>query len=477
MSNKIKNVFIMFFGTGINMILGIITVPIITHIVQPAEYGMFSMLQTYITIFATVCLLGLEQAYIRFYYAYDTVEYKRNLSRKIIKYPAIIAICVSICVVIFGEKLFDVPRSSLVCMGLCIVITVFDTITRLSVRLEQNAKLYSVLLVVHRIVYAVLVIGLVVLLQIYSVNALLIGTFLSLLAIVIIAVIKERKIWFGNKGNSNYNVSFSKLFKYCYPFIFSSIANWIFNATDKLSLQFFSTYEEIGYYAAAANIVSLVTIIQTTFTTLWVPLAVENFENNPKNKQFYVKSCDYMCVIMFIIGSTVVLLKDVFAWMLGGNYDMAKFIFPCLVLQPVMFTLSEVTVYGINFYHKTQWHIVITVTSCIVNIIGNICLVPMLGGKGAAISTGWSYILFFIMRTIISHRYYKVPFAFLKLITVLILFVLFLGYNSFFATSILVIIGYVIFVGLICVIYNKRLKELVYVLVDYIRKKKIKITK
>lgn len=474
MNKKIKSIFIMFMGTGLNVILGVITVPIITHIVKPADYGIFSLLQTYISIFVTICLLGFEQAYVRYYYSENNVTYRSCISRKVIKYPLILSFGIAIIIICFGHYLIELDSTSFVLLGVCVIVTVIDTFTRLCIRLEQDTWLYSKLLVLHRIIYACIVIGFVLFLNVSGVNSLLYGTALSLLVIIFVAVTRKKEIWFGKSNTNQKIISHRLLFKYSYPFIFSSIAGWIFNATDKLALQHFSTYEQIGYYAAAANIVALITIVQTTFSTLWVPMAVQNFENDPENKNFYIKSLDLMVCIMFIAGATVVLFKNVFAWMLGGNYGLAKFIFPCLVLQPIMFTISETTVYGINFYKKTNWHIVITVCSCIANIIGNFILVPIYGGKGAAISTGLSYVVFFILRTVIANKYYKVSFHLKKMTIVLALLIMFFLYNSFFDTSLIVIMMYIIIVMLILRLYRQTVKEIFIIIKQSLGKKRIR---
>ncbi|TKH00449.1 lipopolysaccharide biosynthesis protein, partial [Peribacillus simplex] len=103
--------------------------------------------------------------------------------------------------------------------------------------------------------------------------------------------------------------------------------------------------------------------------------------------------------------------------LLGPEYQEASKILPFLVFMPLMYTISETTVLGINFYKKPKWHIVIAGVSCICNIIGNWVLVPQFGGLGAALSTAFSFIVFFMLRTHISLKYYKVNYGLGKLYT------------------------------------------------------------
>ncbi len=471
MNKRFKDVVTMFMGTGINIVLGIITVPIITHIVEPSIYGQASLIQTYINVFVTLSLLGLDQAYVRFFYSFDGIDYKVDLSKKIILVPAAISCLVLLFIATFKLRILDNEPFIGVIVGLCIPFTVIDTFTKLCVRLQQNAKLYTTLLIAHRIAYATIIICLIVLFKVDVLVAMLLGTLLSIMISAIIGGLAERKIWFGKRTSTRRTISYKELFKYSVPFIFSSVAGWVFNAADKIALQYYSTYEQIGFYSAAANIVVFISVFHTTFSTVWIPMAVQTFEKNPDNKEFFVKSNNIMAVIMFFVGSSLVLVKDIFDFVLGGNYHIAKYIFPCLLIHPIMFTLSETTVYGINFYKKTHWHIVITSVSCIFNIILNFSFVPLWGSRGAAISTGLAYILFFVLRTTISRRYYKVDFQFGKLSCLIVLFTIFAIYSTFYDTGIMSFVLYFTILAAICLMYRKTIMDLTKEVIQNIKKK------
>ena len=75
---------------------------------------------------------------------------------------------------------------------------------------------------------------------------------------------------------------------------------------------------------------------------------------------------------------------------------------PFLLFTPIMYTISEVTVMGIYFKGKTGWTVIVSLVSGIVNLCLNTILIPKLGAIGAAIATGFSYITFFWIRTILS---------------------------------------------------------------------------
>lgn len=109
------------------------------------------------------------------------------------------------------------------------------------------------------------------------------------------------------------------------------------------------------------------------------------------------------------------------------------------MLYPIMYTMSETTTLGIAFSRRTGYNVLISMLSGTVNIGLNFWLIPIFGGKGAAMATGISYIIFFWARTMISRRlWWKFPVWFYVLDTVLILI------NSIMHTFMTGILPYVV---------------------------------
>lgn len=79
MNNKfIKHFLVIGGGTFISMIIGFLTTPIITRIVNPIEYGQYSIFTMYSSMALMVLCLGLDQAMVRFFYEQETLEYRRG---------------------------------------------------------------------------------------------------------------------------------------------------------------------------------------------------------------------------------------------------------------------------------------------------------------------------------------------------------------------------------------------------------------
>ncbi|UAC47863.1 polysaccharide biosynthesis C-terminal domain-containing protein [Bacillus aquiflavi] len=161
---------------------------------------------------------------------------------------------------------------------------------------------------------------------------------------------------------------------------------------------------------------------------------------------------------MFLIAILTIMFKDLIVLLLGAEYRTATFIMPFLVFMPVMYTISETTVIGINFYKKTRWHLFITIIVFFVNLGMTFVLVPKMGATGAAIATGLSFIIFMFLRTLISKKYFNVDYKLYKFFFITILVALYALYNSFYSWSWLNVLLGALMIGSLSIFYRKTIK-------------------
>jgi O-antigen/teichoic acid export membrane protein len=111
-------------------------------------------------------------------------------------------------------------------------------------------------------------------------------------------------------------------------------------------------------------------------------------------------------------------------FILPDSYNGIVPIFPFILLVPMLYTLSEITVVGINFKSKTIYHIYVIVIALLANVITAFLLIPKFGATGAAMSLSIGYMVFFIMRTVFGRKNYYFSLDFLKfIIAILVIFV------------------------------------------------------
>ena len=183
------------------------------------------------------------------------------------------------------------------------------------------------------------------------------------------------------------------LLKFGLPIVPVSIIGWALSGMDKVMLRGFCDYSELGMYEVAFKVVNIIGIAQTCFTSFWVPVA-HQWNNDNVDKERFVYIGRLISLAMTGIFVLVLLFKNVIFFILADDYGQAVNIVPFLLIYPIMYTVSEVTVMGIYFKEKTLNLLFVSLAASIVNIALNCILIPKAGAIGASIATGITAILF-----------------------------------------------------------------------------------
>ena len=469
MKNSLLKKFLSFsIGGYIALAIGFFITPIITRMISPEQYGVYSIFTVAINMCILICGLGLDQGFVRHFY--EENENKRDrLLYSCIKIPILLTILISFFIIFFRKKvsLFLFEEYSFEMIIIFILMIFLSLINRFSiliVRMNQKAKLFSLFQILTQVLNFIFII---LFFKNYGNNykTLVVAGIMSLFLVTIISIVTERKNWTYNKEMGK--CSSKELIKYSFPLSITMALNWVFSSGDKIVIKYFSTLTELGLYAAAFKIVALLNIIQTGFTTFWTPVAYEKYEKNKEEKIFFEKIHEYMSFFMFLVAVILLMGKDLLIMILGPKYALASDIMPMLTLMPIMYTISETTVLGINFYKKTKYHLYISISVVILNVIGNLILVPKLGAKGAAISTGIVYIVFFTLRTYFSLKFIKFNFNLKRFYLIVFMLVIFAIYLSFYNNIVVIFKIGITIISLIIFLYRKMIKDLY---VEFIKK-------
>lgn len=461
-------------GSLFALLAGLITTPILTRLIDTVEMGKYSMYITVGSLIASFLYIGLDQSYVRFYN--DEEDSSRNyLLSKCLRYPLIATAVISATILIgfvpFSNMVIGTSSFAIsVLMAMYLFGLVIDRFWLLKIRMVQKAGAYSALNVIRKLSYLFIAVGLYFTTTGNSCWSLIIAVTAAEGVLMAGAWAVERNNW--NIESKELHTSTTELFKYGFPFVFSTTITLIFHSTDKLMLKALSDYNQIGLYSGAQNIVNLLTQVQTVFTTFWMPVAYEHYSNNKEDKKFFVKINQIVSYGMLVIAVMLFCFKDVVVLFLGYRYRDAVYVFPFLTFMPIMYTVSETTVMGINFMKKSSYHVWISVICAAVNAIGNYFLISRFGAKGAAISTGLSYVVFFILRTIFAERVYKVPFKLGRFGISCLLVCMLAVMASFLTVTIKYFICAIIVIVVISILYKDVLKIEMNFIVGYIKERR-----
>ncbi|EJL9428366.1 polysaccharide biosynthesis protein, partial [Vibrio cholerae] len=196
-------------------------------------------------------------------------------------------------------------------------------------------------------------------------------------------------------------VDFEKLkemFSYGIPLILSGIAFWGLTATDKIALRLLSNYEQLGLYSVSASFAGAAMVLQSVFATVWSPIVYKWSQQGIAKENVSTVTRYVLCVVCLLF-----CLTGLFSWLvpyiLPDKYKQVEWIVLSCMGYPLLYTLSEATYIGIGIARRSSLAMLAAVFALVINVIGNVILIPSLGAKGAAISTMVSFFVLLILRT------------------------------------------------------------------------------
>lgn len=439
-----------FYGNFVVLLLGFVSLPLITRVMSREEYGRTGMFTSAVTILYIFAILGMDQAYIRYYYR-EGVDRKKLMGRCV--FPAFFIVLVLCAVYIIFSKqanefLFGQQGIELTVLVVAYtIISVFERFLFLDIRMSQNGKLYSNLNILSKILYIALVIIFAIRLG-DDFRVVLLAMTISLglvtVGIGIRFLVKNRnslasesaEIYAQNRASElsakasvsgkveasdmiaasekteNSDITQSELIRYGLPFILVLLMEWLLSSCDKWALRIWSGYSELGIYNSAMNIMSILLTFKATFVAFWSPVAMEKYEKNSfeECESFFKEAFNITRFLCILAGFGLILFKDVIVFILGSDYRLAVKVIPFLTLMPIFSILFEITNQGIKFVKKNRYLNYASAVAIICNILGNAVLVPKHGGAGAALATGVTYMAYFAIGSYFAEKCYPVHY-------------------------------------------------------------------
>lgn len=404
-------------GSWVKAGIGFLAIPIATRLIMPEEFGKAAMFTLALQLMLRILMLGSDQAFVRKFHGVKAEERSSLLWNSLL--PPILTIILSVIIILLlwqevSLLLFEsLDFLAILILVFTCIIAPIDELARNVVRMSNRALAYSSLLIAQSIIQIVVLIGYAIFIE-PSFYAIIYGVLAGRLTTGLIAIYLEKKIWFCG------NVRIKKkdllaILNYGLPFVPSFIFMWILQAMDKFMLRTYTSLEEVGIYSAAFKIVAAIQILKAGFQHFWIPVSMEHYEKEPENTLFFEKMALRVVPLILLIGSGVILFKNLVIIILGSEYSEAAILIPLLVFIPIGDTIIEVVGKGIAFKNKTYWYMIITAVAAIVNLIGNYFLIPIFAARGASLGTAISYLVFLFLTIYISYRFYKVNYHIMRL--------------------------------------------------------------
>ena len=375
-----------------------ITTPIFTRIMGSEQFGIYSLFNSWVSIFT--CAMGLSMTSALGSGMYYFKEKYINFRNSIMLCSTIICFIQIIIVFLFKDFLSLLLGFN----SFLIVIIAITSACRYIVLFCQNAftfekrALYNLIMSVALSISSV-AISILLIEKYYTVDRYLgrvFGVFISygiIAIIVFIILFKEKPIGISRE--------------YCFygaklgiPIIFHSLSLNVLIQSDRVMMQFLGVSKSIiGIYSLFYSLCSVLTIILSALNNSWCPFFYDELagENNTK---IDMKVRNFIELFTVISVGFLLLSREVSYIMADSSFWSGINIIPILTIGAYFTFMYQIPVNIEFFYKKTRLIAIGTLAAGFINIVLNIVMIPLWGMYGAAISTAISYLILFI-----AHKY------------------------------------------------------------------------
>jgi O-antigen/teichoic acid export membrane protein len=412
------------YGVGgiVSRFLAVFMLPIYTSFLSTADYGAIATLMAASAVATVLLRAGAGYGFIRFWYDSDEPAYRKRLLRTIFWFQMLMAtiglvVCVALASQIAGwlrlddQKLSSSGTSLVIATGILLWVNVnYAQLTNLF-RAEQRSVAFSLATLANIAITVPLTVLFIVHYKLGPLG-LLVGNFSGTLVIFAVLLGYRREqlgLQFDRRLLRAVN-------RFGLPLVPAALALWVTNFGDRFMLVRLlpqeSALSQVGQYALAVNIGSVMVLIFTAFQTAWPAFAYSiSEEKDAKRAYAYV-----LTYLMLIASWAAIGLSLLAPWIVqilsprNHHFWPASEAVPALAYSSVFYAGFIVVTIGAGRTKNTQFNWIAAAAAAILNFGLNFWLIPAYGMLGAAYATLAAYALLLVVRTWNAQVIYPVPY-------------------------------------------------------------------
>jgi O-antigen/teichoic acid export membrane protein len=377
-------------------LVSFVTLPILTRILTPDEYGVIETVTTLLAIVALVASLSLESAAQRSYFDYTPEqERERQVVLSSAFWPMVLwaAVLAGITAALsrpISSLLFDSPSYAVV-VALAVAalpVAVATTLLLEVMRLRMQPIRYVLVSWFGAILSVALILYLVAVAD-RGLRGFYLAGVISAVPTFVVAASAAR-------GAIRRTVSWPVLktmLLYALPLIPVAASNWIVQFVDRLFVLHFADLHELGLYALALRLSNVLLLVVTAFAFAWSPFILDLFSRDPERERVVrARALTYVAfATAFVAVCLSVYAREFFRTITDPAFADAHELVGILCAGVFALGLNAVTMTGITIERRTRYFAQYAVYAAVLNVALNFALIPPFGILGAATATSLTF--------------------------------------------------------------------------------------
>jgi O-antigen/teichoic acid export membrane protein len=400
-NNAVKAFSIFFSGTVLLNGLSLISTPIFTRVLTVEDFGIFSIYQTWVSIFAVFIGLQISGSIGTARLNFDEQNFHFYL-RSILLLSFCSFVVFLLLFLVYERQILQLLQLEFRVFPFLIIqsfgaacATFYLTYTIETKQPKKHFK-FSVLNVASTIALSLLLV--LVFEQDKHMGRIVGGASVGFLVIIFV----YRVIYF--KIKSKIDLEHWKFaIPLSLPLIIHLLANLIIGQSDRIMITKYLGFQQAAIYSVAYSIGSLGLVISEATNNLWGPWYLDN--THIKNNDEVNKMSKFYIFVISIIFSVFLLLSPEILLIIAPSSYYAGTESIIIVTVGVFFLYLYRFPLAYEQYSKNlKWVAFCTIIAGLINIGLNYLLIPEYGINGAAYATLLSYLVLFILHEIVARK-------------------------------------------------------------------------
>lgn len=403
--NAVSNSVLYLVQVGVSSLLPLVLIPIITHKLEPAEYGVFALAQVYAVIACGIANLGMAVGYERDFFLYE--NRKHQAGALLTSVTVFVSMNISLLFVAvwmwrdaLSVKIFGMPHYGLM-LFFVVVGTGLSTIANYYLTYLKNAGLavsYVKLTILQSVINFIFIIFFLLYLNM-GVDSLAYAIFLSNAVLFFVVECQQLRAL---------PASFDKAIlwgalKISLPLTPRIFFGFLGTQFDKMMLGMLATLGGVGVYSIGQKASYVVFQFMTALDRVFLPemyrrlFSCQNHNDAAVSSKFLIP---FIYVSIFVAMLVALFSEELFMLLLPPSYAGGVDIVIILSVYYASLFFGKITGTQLIYAKKTHITSLLTLVGVVLNVLLNIPMILAWGAVGAA----WATLIAGAMSTLISFR-------------------------------------------------------------------------
>jgi O-antigen/teichoic acid export membrane protein len=395
-------------------LVGLITLPVFARALTRGQYGLLELATTTTTVVLALTDAGLTAAMLRSFYDYRENEEpeRRSVMRTGLVGTTTLTLFVAALMVVFrapiASRILQRPGAESLVVLIAASVAALNTWRYVSEVMRVRLLAFNYLLTTLLAATITTAVGVVGVLALdWRVDGIVLATVIGsgIAAAYGVAVVRTSLAGRFSRGHLRRMLAFGL------PLVPATLASWALALVDRIILARLGTLAQVGEYAIANRLASLLTIGMTAFLFALTPFLFAIYSDDPdQERAARGRTLTYLTFVLALAGLVLTLFAHEILHVIAPRFESAYKAVGPLMLGMLAYGLVTLLATGIALARSTGRGALLTVLAASINIGLNFALIPPFGVVGAALATAVGYGILAISFYFLSQHVYRTPY-------------------------------------------------------------------